>query len=110
MGTFDPSALPLPYYMIVPFDTTTIWGWYLLWFIQCMMSSTYAVCVLSTTSYFICNCIYIGTICEHFDLLFASLEKDVEQIRNRNSNFIRLRDKALKCLHQAIEIHVKVYE
>lgn len=110
MGTFNPSALLLPYYMSVPFDTKTISGWYLLWFIQCMMSSTYAVCVLSTTSYFVCTCIYICTICEHFDLLFASLERDIEQIQDQNSNFIGLRHKALKCLHHAIEIHVKVYE
>lgn len=111
LGKFDPSALLLPYYMIVPFDTRTIYGWYLLWLIQCMMSASYAVCVLSTTMYFVSCCLYICTICQHFKLLFDSLELYVQQLQDEkcalNSN---LRQEAQRCLHQAVEIHVKVYE
>lgn len=107
---FNPSELPLPYYMVIPFDTHTIFGWYLLWFIQCMMSTSYTVSVLSTTSYFVCSCLYIGTICNHFELLFESLGKNVEQIQERNTKYVELRLQAQTSLHQAVEIHVKIYE
>lgn len=37
-GNFDPAALPLPYYMVVPFNTQTFSGWYLLWLVFILVS------------------------------------------------------------------------
>lgn len=112
MGSFDPSTLPLPYYMVVPFDDTTIWGWYLLWFIQCVMSFNYSMGVISTTSYFLCCCIYIDTMQKHIALLFATLKDNVDQIKNlkRQTAYRKLRQDIQGYLHQAIDLHVHILE
>lgn len=106
----DPETWVLPYKMTVPFDSKSVLGWFLLWFIQCMMSTSYALCVLSTTSYFVCCCIYISTISKHFELLFKSIENDVDQMNNKNTFSPELSQNAQANLHQAIEVHVKIYE
>lgn len=109
-GNFDASKFPLSYYMDVPFDTTTIWGWYLLWFIQCAMSFNYGMGMTSTTSYFLCCCLYIDTIRKHINFLFATLKDNFNQIQNVNNqkNYHKLCQNIQANLHEAIDLHVKI--
>lgn len=110
VGRFDSSALIMPYNMVVPFDTETIWGWYLLWVIQIMNAFSYSTCVLTITSYFVCTCIYIDSICKHFELILDLLERNIEQIQDIDSTCISPQQRAQKSLNQAVQIHVKIYE
>lgn len=77
-GNFDTSKLILPFTFAVPFDTETMWGWYLLWFIQLNVGVSYGKTMISITSYFICCCFYIETICDHFNLVIESIEQPID--------------------------------
>lgn len=57
--------------------------------------------MIPTTSLFVSSCIYIGAICDHFDHLIHSTNKDAE-MRNETELF--------KKLCQSIDIHNKIYE
>lgn len=112
IGKFDASLLFLPYYMVVPFDTTTKFGWFLKWTIQSIMSFNYSMCVLATTSFFFCCCLYIAAICKHFTILFVSIAEDSEQLRNVNESSKRwkLQKKIGKKLRQAVELHITIFK
>ncbi|XP_055304812.1 odorant receptor 67a-like [Sitodiplosis mosellana] len=112
LANSDPTSIALPYYMVVPFDTTTLCGWYLLWFIQCVMSFNYSMGVISTTSFFLCCCIYIDSIRKHMELIFASLKQNIDQIRQvkKRTAYHKLRRDIQENLHQAIDLHVKVID
>lgn len=116
MGNFDTSTWLLPYSLTVPFDTSTIFGWYLFWLVQFYIAIVYAISVACATTYFGSNCLYIIAICEHFDFLIDSIDSDVE-MANLNSetfpeheshslNVIRLKCKITK----TVELQSKIYE
>lgn len=111
-GSFDASKLVLPFNLILPFDTTTVTGWYFLWFIEFNIGFSYVLSMVGVTSYFVCCCYYICTICDHFFSLLQSLEADVKwnQIEKvlqiRSENIRRIKEKFL----HAIEINIKAFE
>lgn len=111
IGHFDTSAWSSPYNLIVPFDTSTVWGWYLYLFANFNMGMTYTASATSATSYFVVCCLYIRTACDHFDKMMQHTSDTIVQLRNASEP---LRPKLLSELKlkmaQAIEIHVKIFE
>lgn len=102
IGNYDVSTWPALLEMSVPFDTKTIYGWYLLMFMLIIMDVTYLLCMFLGTTHFMGCCIYIGAICTHFDLDMQTIQAKVEQMENRME--IKMK------IHKAIQIHVKVNE
>lgn len=108
-GNTDTSTWFLPYHFVVPFSTETLWGWYILMFIQINLSVAYALCTVSVTSYFMCSCFYLHTICDHFDRLIFSAN-DIIKRRETPKN-IQISYKQFKerfC--QGIDIHIDIFE
>lgn len=112
IGKFDSSKLLLPFNLILPFDTKTVLGWYILWFIEFNIGFSYVISMVGITSYFVCCCFYICTICDHFQWLLQSLEADVKRNqseKNTQKHTQNLKKIKEKFLH-AIEINIKAFE
>lgn len=111
-GNYDTSAWILPFRISVPFNTDCIWGWYLLFFITINLAFAYALAMSSLTSYFISCCFYISAVCQHFDLIIASVEEDVALNQDEKNLFKYMkREKKIKeNLCKAINIHTEMYE
>lgn len=88
-GDFDTSAWNLPFNIVVPFDTTPIWGWFVDWFYQAISGFAYGSCMIIPTIYFVCTCNYIIAICTHFELLVNSLSGDVREIHMESKHQLR---------------------
>lgn len=115
IGHLDTSTWVLPFSLSVPFNTETIFGWYILCSIQFVMAFSYSSCISTTTSYFISSCFYIDAICDHFDSLIDSIKDDTQQTDEvKRFNPIKSTKKMygnfeLK-FRKAVEINVKLYE
>lgn len=112
VGNFDTSTWELPFTLWVPFDTTTVHGWYLLWFIQFSMGMSYSSSQTTITSYFVCCSYYIGAICGHFNSLMNQVNKEVESnLMEKNTIAHKKRCFEIKILlAKAIETHKKANE
>lgn len=112
IGNFDTSTWPILYDLKGLFEANTIWGWYLLWFLTSSMDLSYTLSMSSTTTYFISCCIYIGAICDHFNVSMCStqelvkrnrMEKDSEE---RELNQLKIREQ----MQTSIGIHSQIHE
>lgn len=103
-GDYDTSKWILLFNLIVSFETSTLWGWYLIWFIQVNMAVIYVLGMITTTSYFVCSCFYIEAICDHFAQLLHSTSNVIK--RNKSQRNLKTREK----LFHAIKIHAKIFE
>lgn len=112
MGDFQTSAWNLPYTLVVPFDKTKLWSWYLLWFIQCNMGFSYTSSMVPVTVYFVCCCLYIFGICEHFELLMQATWSDADEYHAEKNPIKRknLYRKLQKTLTESIDAHVNLLE
>lgn len=111
-GTFDASQINMPFYMVVPFNTLSKLGWLLFWFIQFNMCFSYAICMVSMTSYFVGCCVYMDSICRHFELLIHLADENI-QLNQKEKNSIKINEtdqKVQELLAQAIEMHYKLVE
>lgn len=112
-GNFDTSAWILPFYVSVPFNTDTIWGWVLLVFININIGFGYSLGLVALTSYFISCCFYISAICEHFEFIIESTVKSsVAKNQNEKDRFeYKKREWEIKKhLCKAINTHMNMYE
>lgn len=98
--------------MVVPFDTRTLYGWYLLWFFQFNLGLSYALCYISVTSYFLCCGFYIIALCDDFKLSIKLIGATIELNQNeKNSqNYEENYRKIKKQMKKLVEIHVKIFE
>lgn len=112
VNNYDVSTWTLPFNIVVPFNDRAFSGWCLKWFIQFHMALCYAICLVSTTSYFLCCCMYISAICDHFDVLMGSVQEQVDRYRETSLPLEQskitqnLKDNLIK----AVQIHVKSFE
>lgn len=112
-GQTDMSAYILPFQMVLPFDTLSIDGWCLEWFIQLNVGLSYALCMIIATNHFIFYCYNIVAICIHFQLLMDSIRDDVEQIQSkyeRQQSHRSPRQKIREKLANSVAIHDKSIE
>lgn len=112
IGNYDTSAWILPVELIVPFSTQSIWGWYLLWFINFNIMFFYSADMSSITAYFLSCCVYIGAISDHFDLLYNSIVDDVERNQNEKNpiKYGRRYQKIKEQMSKLVEVHVHLFE
>lgn len=111
-GNYETSGWGLMYDLVLPFDKTKIWGWFMTWFTQFNVGFSYSLVLVSITSYFVCCCFYMAAICDHFDYLMETIKKDMECCEGQ-SNAIgnaQNRLKIKKQLSDAIDLHVSIFE
>lgn len=112
IGKLDTDSWPHLYNFAVPFNGKSVWGWYLLWFIQFNVDFLYVFCMVFTTSYFVCCCYYVGAVCKQFDFVMQSCTEIVEKNGFETSPIKRqqnLRNITYR-IREAVEIHVKIFE
>lgn len=111
-GNYDTSAWTLPLDITVPFDTSTLSGWYAHWIVQVNTDLAYAMSFILITSYFVCCCLYIGAICDHFDFLCDSIVEDIDS--NRIEADLKKYQKRLQQIKvkigRMIKVHMKMTE
>lgn len=103
-GNYDVSTFNLPFNLVVPFNTQTIFGWCFEWFIQLNTGLSYALCMITSTTYFVCFSLDIVAMCEHFNLICC----DVDRMRSRVNHQKLWGNVPIKFRH-AIEIHAKLF-
>lgn len=111
-GNYDTSAWDLPFRMSLPFNIDSVLGWFLSLFIQLNTSITYVLIMIPVTTYFMSCCLYLQTICDHFDMLIDTVKNNVE-INQMEKNIFKYKKRELQIkehLCHAIKIHCNVYE
>lgn len=107
-GNFDTSTWFFPCKIAVPFDTTSILGWYM----KLILFGLYAVftgyLVVSTlTAYFVSCCYYIDACCDHLNLMFSEMDKIVNL--NESLSHLQIAD-VQKRFKIAVGFHIKIME
>lgn len=83
-GNYDTSTWYLPYYLYVPFDTSTVFGWYLqLPTTQAIFCYSYTYVSATTICYFVNSCIYIVACCDQLKLMIGIMNEKFTQIPSR---------------------------
>lgn len=109
-GDFDASQWKL--ILPDPYNNHNIFVFYLCWCVQFCVGISYVICMIATTSYFICCCIYICGICDHFDLMIEWIKKDLldKEMTKNKRNPMKNNQSIKQKLVQSIEIHGKIFE
>lgn len=102
IGNYDASTWVPLLQMSIPFDTKTIYGWYLLLFMLICTDIAYLSCLILGTTHFVGCCMYIMAICEHFDVAMQTVQATIEQSKRAME--------INRQMHKAIRIHVKINE
>lgn len=113
IGNFDTTTWPPLTDVAVPYDETTIYGWFLTLLVIYGNELSYLLCFISASTYFVSCCNYIGAICDHFNKLMHSIEIDVQQNQRKQMNqrrFDETKDSIITQFNKAIQIHVEIYE
>lgn len=112
IGNTDVSTWPVTMELSVPFDMETIFGWYLLLLCGISVDSAYFTCLLLGTSQFIGLCIYIAAICDQFDFVMQTVQKNVNRnLQEENAQkFDETNREANVQIRKAIQIQVKIHE
>lgn len=112
VGNFDTSTWILPFKCWVPFNTESVYGYYLHWFIQFSMGMAYSSSQVTITAYFVCCCYYIVAICDHYKFVMQTIKTETDKnLDEKNPLLYQKRNCEIKKkLLEAIDIHVKAYE
>lgn len=97
----------MPFNLELFVNTNKSRGFGLLCCCELMVGLTYALTVASITSYFVCCCLYIEAICNHFKSLINAIKRDVELLNGGNKKLrLKIKTKYLR----AIELHINILE
>lgn len=112
VGNLDTSSWKLTYNIIVPFSRATVFGWLMTWFVEFNMAFTYALSVVSGTSYFVCCCFYLEAICKHFDLNMRLVDEKAK-VKTVGETSAKKLDRARQIkdlLNESVKLHVDILE
>lgn len=111
-GHYDTSSWYLSFKLVFPFDETTLLGWFSAWFIELNIAFTYAICMTGITSYFVCCCLYIVTMCEHFKLITTMTEREInkKKLQTDPHEILTTHILAKNLMIQAINLHNQIIE
>lgn len=107
-----PLGFNLTFKIIFPFDETTVRGWFAAWYLEFSISFAYSVSMTAITAYFVCCCLYIRTMCDHFRWNIELIERHIKLRRvmdnpeKKDENHFEVG----KQLAKAIRIHVDIFE
>lgn len=112
IGNHETSTWTPPAPVSVPFDTTHIWRWYIQWILFVNVYFVYIYIAALISSSFICFCLYICAICDHFKLMIQSLQKIIatNRVEKNPKKSQKLNKLIVETLCKAVEIEVKALE
>lgn len=112
MGNKDASTWALPMDLSVPFNTSTISGWYTTWFFQFNISLCYVSCIITITTYFVCCCIYINAICEHYQFLYDSVLVSLKRYQEEQIPALKhkMRHEITQQMGSVVSTHAIIFE
>lgn len=93
--------------MVVPFDTSTVFGWYVLWVVQIYAGYTYLFTITVVTTYFLSTCIYVGACCEQFSSMIFVLDEYFVEGDGCDNNKAA---KAKRQICEVIAVHLKTLQ
>lgn len=106
-GNLDASTWFFPFKVSVPFDTTTILGWYVYATISSMEGCSAAVFLLVTVFYLACCCMYLKACCEHIQIIFDDAD---EAIQAKNKSERQQKKQLQENIITAHFLHMKIME
>lgn len=108
---FDASKFFLPFHLVVPFDSTTMCGFYALCTIQYSAGASYIFCIASILSYFVCCCLYVEAICNQFNYSIQLLDQLIIRKQMKDDKDVQtLFKNAINQIKKAVELHVEILE
>lgn len=78
--------------MSVPFDTSTIFGWYMKWLLQVWGGFVYNTSIPALVPYFVCCCFYVGACCKHFEINYKQYNANIERYRGGQGKRMKRND------------------
>lgn len=75
-GNLDTSTWMVPFNIDVPFDTSSVFGWYMFYIVQGFVAYTYSLNQPAIITFFMSCCLYIEALCEHFRNAISATEID----------------------------------
>lgn len=99
---FDTTSWFLPYYIILPIDKSTIFGWYCELFLQIYSGYAFVLTITSTVTFFGGCSFYIEACQRQFKHMFVGID---EQIQNAECF-----ETIQKSLFETIVFHNKIFE
>lgn len=120
-ANFDTTTWIVAYHMAVPFDTTTVLGWYLRLAFQWILAMFYVFTKTPASTFYLSSCLYIEAMCRHFGhsiRALAALATDLPDTSDDKSggadgDAFAGRSKARLIKEQLIEtiaLHAKILE
>lgn len=113
IGNVDSSQWILPFDLLIPFGTkSSLFGWYSLWIFCLLINISYCVCISLPMAHFVCGCLYIDGICDHFNLSIESLQQRIRlnRITKKPLKYSDMSRDIKQKLCDAIELHSKIFE
>lgn len=112
VGHYDASTWNMFFFMVVPFDKTTVRGYFLLWFYQLNIALFYISSMTTTTSYFMSCSYYIDAMCSHYIYFVNLINENVKHIQFGDYPYSieRNRKKLTDQLCDVIKFHNKIFE
>lgn len=120
MGNFDTSTWFTALQMSVPFDTSTVFGWYMKYLNQVWASIVFNLVTSTLIPYFANCCCYIGACSEQFKSNYKHLSHDFLKFLERSSksnapstdnNQIRPTMSEIQSqLTDLVRFHIKMFE
>lgn len=112
IGNFDTSTWILGNNLILPFDTKSLWGWYLQLFIEFEMGFAYCSSMIPATTLFVSCCTYIGAICDHCSLLIYSTNNSLSPVLDEKNSrkYNQKRLELIEKLFRTVKMHNKLHE
>lgn len=106
-GNFDASTWPFSYPMEVPFDVSTIAGWYMRTFIYAYGCCVYYFISLAIIPYLVTCWLYISACCKHYQLVSDECD---EIICAKSTNRLKQIEKMTEKMNIAIAFHMTILE
>lgn len=102
-GNYEPSTWYLTFKMVVPFDTSTIFGWHIFWLVQMYAGYCWMFTISAISTYFISCCFYVEACCEQLKMMLDAFDKYFGK-RNKNERLKKLELK--KRIGDVIAFHI----
>lgn len=84
-GNFDTSTWFIPVNLACPFDTSTIFGWYMMLLLfQIPCGFAFLLSITAIVTHFVSCCLYIIACCDHFKLKIQNLDQMIAKISDEH--------------------------
>lgn len=94
--------------MVVPVDTTKIWGWYLMQFAYAHGGYAYFFIASAIVLHFVSCCYYIEANSDDFQMMLNEIDEKIDFCRKNKKNEAEDFDPILLQLNNAVLFHTKV--